>query len=145
MREQVESHGARLLVIDSLTGYLSAMPDEQHLHLHLHELLTYLDQRGVVTIMTLAQHGLMSPMPGGDVSYIADTVVMLRFFEAFGAVKKAVSVVKKRTGAHEDTIREFSFAGGRVRVGEPLAQFQGVLKGTPVYRGPVGDILGVRP
>jgi len=142
VRDDVEGHGARLVVIDSLTGYLNAMPSEEHLHLHLHELLAYLNQHGVVTIMTLAQHGMFGAMRSTDISYIADSVVMLRFFEAFGAVKKAISVVKKRTGGHEDTIREFSLVGGKVRVGAALSTFQGVLSGTPRFHGKTEDILG---
>lgn len=141
IRRDVEQYGVKLVVIDSLSGYLASMPAEEHLHLHLHELLTYLNQQGVVTIMTMAQHGLIGTVKSADVSYIADAVLMLRFFEAFGAIKKAISVIKKRTGGHEDTIREFSLAGGQVRVGEPLAKFQGVITGTPTYHGEVANIL----
>ena len=141
IREDVEQNGAKLLIIDSLSGYLASMPAEEHLHLHLHELLTYLNQQGVVTILTMAQHGLIGSMRSADISYIADSVLLLRFFEAFGAIKKAISVIKKRTGGHQETIREFSLAGGRVRVGEPLRDFQGVLSGTPAYHGKADDML----
>ncbi len=134
IRDDVEK-GTKLIVIDSLSGYLASMPAEEHLHLHLHELLTYLNQQGVVTIMTLAQHGLLGPMRSPDVSYIADAVLLLRFFEAFGSVKKAISVIKKRTSGHEDTIREFYMVVGKVRIGEPLSEFQGVLSGTPSFHG----------
>ena len=141
IREDVERNGAKLVVIDSLSGYLASMPAEEHLHLHLHELLTYLNQQGVVTIITMAQHGLVGSMRSADISYIADSVLLLRFFEAFGAIKKAISVIKKRTGGHQETIREFSLAGGQVRVGEPLSEFQGVLSGTPTYHGGADSIL----
>ncbi len=137
IRTDVEEHDAALVVIDSLTGYLSAMPVQEHLHLHLHELLTYLNRLGVVSVMTLAQHGLLGPAESSaaDVSYIADCVLLLRFFEAYGTVRKAASVIKKRTGGHESTIREFMMASGELQVGDPLADFQGVLTGTPLYRG----------
>jgi circadian clock protein KaiC len=141
IRDDVERNGAKLVVIDSLSGYLASMPAEEHLHLHLHELLTYLNQQGVVTIITMAQHGLVGSMRSADISYIADAVILLRFFEAFGAIKKAISVIKKRTGGHQETIREFSLAGGQVRVGQPLGEFQGVLSGTPTYHGRADGIL----
>jgi circadian clock protein KaiC len=137
----VERDGARLVVIDSLNGYLQAMPDERFLTAQMHELLTFLNQQGVVTIMVMAQHGLMgagmsSPV---DVSYLADTVVLLRYFEAMGAIRRAISVVKKRTGRHEDTIRELRLSASRgVEVGEPLTAFRGVLTGVPVFTGDAG-------
>lgn len=131
--------GVKLVVIDSLSGCLASMPAEEHLHLH--ELLTYVNQQGVVTILTMAQHGLIGTVKSADVSYNADALLMLRFFESYGAIKKAISVIKKRTGGHEDTIREFSLAGGKVRVGEPLTKFQEVITGTPTYHGDVADIL----
>ncbi|HEY0171743.1 MAG TPA: ATPase domain-containing protein [Pyrinomonadaceae bacterium] len=130
--------GARLVIIDSLNGYLQAMPDERFLTAQMHELLTYLNQQGVVTILVMAQHGFMgagmsSPV---DVSYLADTVVLLRYFEAAGAIRRAISVVKKRTGRHEDTIREMRLSASRgVEVGEPLTAFRGVLTGVPVFTG----------
>ena len=133
----VERDGAGLVVIDSLNGYLQAMPDERFLTSQMHELLTYLNQRGVVTLLVMAQHGFMgvamnSPV---DVSYLADTVVLLRYFEAAGAIRRAVSVVKKRTGSHEDTIREFRLSPGGIVVGKPLSEFHGVLTGVPSYVG----------
>jgi circadian clock protein KaiC len=122
----------KMVVLDSLNGYVNSMPNEEFLNLHLHELLTYLNQQGVVTIMVLAQHGLLGPMGAPvDISYLADTVVLTRFFEAGGSVKKAISVMKKRSGAHEVTIRELMMANGRVTIGQPLSQFEGVLTGVP--------------
>jgi circadian clock protein KaiC len=130
-------------VIDSLNGYLNAMPTERHLLVHMHELLTYLGQQGVLTLLTVAQHGVV----GGtlqvpvEVSYLADTVIMLRFFEATGEVRQAISVVKKRHGPHERTIRELAFTSSGIRIREPLADFQGVLTGTPFYGGAFGGLL----
>ena len=130
----VNEEGVRMVVLDSLNGYVNAMPQEDFLHLHLHELLGYLNQKGVVTIMVLAQHGLVGPMGAPvDVSYLADTVFLMRFFEARGALKKAVSVVKKRSGFHEDTIRELLMARNGIVVGEPLLNFQGVMTGVPQF------------
>ena len=133
VRRAVERDGARVVVIDSLNGYLQAMPDERFLTVQMHELLTYLNQQGVVTLLVVAQHGFMGANMGTpvDVSYLADTVLMLRFFEARGAVRRAISVVKKRTGYHENTIREMRMSGGGITVGEPLKDFQGVLTGVP--------------
>ena len=130
----VERDGARLVIIDSLNGYLQAMPDERFLTAQMHELQTYLNQQGVVTILVMAQHGFMGSMSApADVSYLADTVVLLRYFEAAGAIRRAISVVKKRTGRHEDTIREMRLSASRgVEVGEPLTAFRGVLTGVPV-------------
>jgi circadian clock protein KaiC len=143
--EAVLHQNVRLLVIDSLGGYLQAMPNEKLLNLQLHELLTFLRQQGVVTIITLAQHGIIgatqSPV---DVTYIADTVVLLRYFEAAGRVKKAVSVIKKRSGAHEDTIREFRIDRSGLRVGEPLMEFQSVLGGVPTFHGNKEEMLKER-
>jgi circadian clock protein KaiC len=139
----VEKHGARLVVIDSLNGCLHAMPGERALTLQLHELLTYLAERGVATIMIVAQHGILnletaSPI---DLTYLADTVVLLRHFEAMGEMRKAISIVKKRSGRHEISIREFQVTPSGVRVGQPLREFQGVLRGVPVYRGGDGPLL----
>lgn len=136
VRASVEA-GARMVVIDSLNGYLNAMPEERLLALQLHELLSYLGHLGLTSIMVMAQHGvtgqLVAPV---DVSYIADTVVLLRFFETDGKVRKAISVVKKRSGAHEDTIREYGLgAPYGVRIGPPLAGFRGVLTGAPELEG----------
>lgn len=136
---EVDEEGARVVVIDSLNGYQQAMPDERQLTAHLHELLTALGTRGVTTFLLVAQHGLVgteidTPM---DVSYLADTVVLLRFFEANGGVRKAISVMKKRTGRHETTIRELTLGAGGVSLGPALADFQGVLTGVPVRLPPV--------
>jgi circadian clock protein KaiC len=132
----VNEEGVRMVVLDSLNGYMNAMPQEDYLHLHLHELLSYLNQKGVCTIMILAQHGLLGPMGAPlDVSYLADTVLLTRFFEARGAMKKAVSVIKKRSGAHEDTIRELSMAPHRIDFGEPLVGFEGIMTGVPRILG----------
>ncbi|MDB6039740.1 MAG: circadian clock protein KaiC, partial [Verrucomicrobiales bacterium] len=121
---------------DSHNGYLNAMPDERFLSLHLHELLTFLSQRGVISIMTVAQHGLIGTMQSPvDVTYLADTVVLLRFFEADGRVKKALSVIKKRSGVHEDSIRELKMDNHGISVGQPLTEFRGVLTGVPVFQG----------
>jgi circadian clock protein KaiC len=134
-----------LVVIDSLNGYLAAMPDEKFLNLHLHELLTYLAHRGVTSIMTLAQSGLVGTMNSPvDVTYLADTVVMTRFFESQGAVKKAISVIKKRSDNHETTIREFRVDSRGLRIGEPLVEFRGVLTGTPEFLGDDAKILKTR-
>ncbi|HZT60302.1 MAG TPA: ATPase domain-containing protein [Pyrinomonadaceae bacterium] len=137
--EAVEG-GARLVILDSLNGYLQAMPDERFLTAQMHELLTFLNQQGVVTLLVMAQHGFMGSMSSPvDVSYLADTVVLLRYFEAAGAIRRAISVVKKRTGRHEDTIREMRLSASRgVEVGEPLTAFRGVLTGVPVLVGGAG-------
>jgi circadian clock protein KaiC len=136
VRQAVVANKTRIIVIDTLNGYLNAMPSEQFLTLHLHELLTFLGQQGVTTLLILAQHGfaesaLQVPL---DTSYLADTVVLLRFFEARGEVRQAISILKKRTGKHERTIRELRFDNG-VKIGEPLREFQGVLTGFPVFVG----------
>lgn len=132
----VDQDGARIVIIDSLNGYLNAMPEEHFLTIQMHELLTFLNQRGVVTILVMAQHGFLGTMASPvDVSYLADTVLMLRYFEAEGAVHRAVSVIKKRTGAHENTIREMKITSHGIHVGEPLKQFRGVLTGVPTYGG----------
>ncbi len=130
LREQVEIHGVSLVVIDSLNGYLQAMPAEKYLNLQLHELLTYFGQRGVTTMLVMAQHGVDGTYGPAEVSYIADSVLLLRYFEAAGHVRKAISVVKKRTGAHEDSIRELTVGAGGVSISEPLTGFRGVLPST---------------
>ncbi|MDB5570093.1 MAG: circadian clock protein KaiC [Hyphomicrobiales bacterium] len=135
IRERVEA-GAQMVVIDSLTGYLNAIPDEQYMLLQMHELLTYLNQQGVVTILVLAQHGMVGQMAAPvDLTYISDTVIMLRFFEAEGRIRRALSVIKKRTGFHEDSIREYAISSNGLRVGAPLVGFQGVLTGVPRFEG----------
>ncbi|HYC48593.1 MAG TPA: ATPase domain-containing protein [Burkholderiales bacterium] len=139
--ECVEKHGTRVIVLDSLNGYVNAMPQEDYINLHLHELLSFLNQRGVVTIMTLAQQGLVGPMGVPvDVSYLADTVVLTRFFEARGSVRKAISVIKKRSGSHEVTIRELELSPSGVRIGEPLDDFEGVLTGVPRFVGDTAEV-----
>jgi circadian clock protein KaiC len=152
VRAAVEG-GARMIVIDSLNGYLNAMPEERLLALQLHELLSYLGNLGVTSLMVMAQHGLTGQLvTPADVSYIADTVIMLRFFEAEGKVRKAISVVKKRSGAHEETIREYGLgAPYGVRIGPPLVGFRGVLSGGPVFEGGAANLFqttddaGARP
>lgn len=125
-----------MIVIDSLNGYMAAMPQEQQLLLQMHELLSYLSQRGVVTFLINPQNGLVGSMSTSlNISYVADTVVLLRFFEAEGRVRKAISILKNRGGAHEDSIREFRVDRDGVRVGDPLRNFRGVLTGTPEYLG----------
>ena len=132
VRHCVEENKARTVVIDSLNGYQAAMPEEQALILHMHELLQYLNRQGASTFLTVAQHGLVGDMKAPvDVTYLADTVVLLRYFEAFGRVRRAISVIKKRTGAHEDTIREYQINQSGITLGDPLMGFQGVLRGVP--------------
>ncbi len=133
IRRAVGTHKARIVVIDSLNGYLNAMPDEKFLIVQLHEMLTYLGQRGVASVLVAAQHGLMGAQMQGpiDASYLADSVVLMRYFEAEGEVRQAISVVKMRGGEHERSIREFTMKGGRVSIGEPLRDYRGVLTGVP--------------
>ena len=117
---------AKTVVVDSLNGYTAAMPEESALILHIHELLQYLNRQGATTILTVAQHGLVGDMKAPiDVTYVADTVILLRYFEALGSVRRAISVVKKRTGSHEDTIREYRSAPAGLTLGEPLREFPG--------------------
>ncbi len=129
--------GSKFLVIDSLNGYLSAMPEERLLDIRLHELLSYLAQRGVTTVLTLAQHGMFASTAGSqaEVSYLADSLLVLLFFVSLGEVRKSISVLKKRSGPHELTIREFQVTNKGIRVGKPLKEFQGVLTGVPDYIG----------
>jgi circadian clock protein KaiC len=136
VRSCVEKEAIRIVIIDSLNGYQNAMPEEKFLILHMHELLQYLNRLGAATFLTVAQHGLVGDMKAPvDVTYLADTVLVLRYFEAFGQVRRAVSVLKKRTGRHENTIREFSIGNTGLEVGPPLDKFQGVLRGVPQYVG----------
>jgi circadian clock protein KaiC len=136
VRTCVEKEGIRTVIIDSLNGYQNAMPEEQFLILHMHELLQYLNRLGAATFLTVAQHGLVGDMKSPvDVTYLADTVLLLRYFEAAGQVRRAMSVLKKRTGRHENTIREFSIGDTGLKVGTPLDKFQGVLRGVPQYLG----------
>src|SRR5580700_5364536 len=142
VREAVEKGGFRVVIIDSLNGYMNAMPEERFLVLQMHELLSTLNQLGIVTILVLAQHGLMGPMQTPlDISYLSDAVLMLRYFEAEGRVRRAISVVKKRSGTHEDTIREFRLTGQGVKIGPPLIEFHGILTGMPDYRGGATPLL----
>jgi circadian clock protein KaiC len=136
VQRSVEIDGARLVVIDSLNGYLNAMPEGRFLILQMHELLTYLNQQGVLTLLVLAQHGLVGPMNTPlDISYLSDSVLMLRYFEYGGMVRRALSIVKKRSGDHEHTIREFRLSSQGVTVGPPLVNFTGIFSGTPQYTG----------
>jgi len=142
VRSRVDQHAVRTVVIDSLNGYQSAMPEEQSLILHVHELLQFLNRQGVATFLTVAQHGLVGDMKSPvDVTYLADTVILLRYFEAIGRVRRAISVIKKRTGAHEDTIRELKITGDGLVLGDPLHDFQGVLRGVPTYTGTSKPLL----
>ena len=142
VRNAVERDHVQMVILDSLNGYLQAMPEENFMVLQLHELLTYLGQQGVITILVLAQQGLVGHMQApADLTYLADTVILLRFFEAVGQVKQAVSIVKKRTGPHERTIREFKIVPEGVRVGQPLCDFHGVLTGVPTFTGSTDAIL----
>ena len=132
VRRCVEEHQAQTVVIDSLNGYQASMPEEKALILHMHELLQYLNRQGVSTFLTVAQHGLVGDMKAPvDVTYLADTVILLRYFEALGRVRRAMSVIKKRTGAHEDTMREYRIDGRGITLGDPLMGFQGILRGVP--------------
>jgi len=136
IREAVESDHSKVVVIDSLNGYLNAMPEERFLAIQLHELLMYLSQQSVATLLIATHQGIIGPMQAPiDASYLADAVLLLRYFESKGEVRQAISVVKKRGGVHERTIREFAMADGRIQVGEALRQFRGVLTGVPVYEG----------
>jgi circadian clock protein KaiC len=128
-----------------LNGYVQAMPDAKFLIIQLHELLSFLSRHGVLTLMTLAQHGLVGQMQAPvDLTYLADSVILLRYFEQGGRIKKAVSVIKKRIGKHEDTIREFRIDSDGIRLGHPLEEFHGVLTGTPTFRGKVEQMIGAR-
>ena len=143
IRIAVTQHRASVVIIDSLNGYLNAMPDERFLIVQLHELLTYLGQAGVATLLVGAQHGLIGTQMQTpvDASYLADAVVMLRYFESRGEVRQAISVMKKRGGAHERTIRDFRMTATGLEVGEPLRNFRGILTGVPVPEdaGPTGS------
>jgi circadian clock protein KaiC len=144
VRRSVEERKASFVVIDSLNGYLNGMPSERYLLIHMHELLAYLGRRGVVTLMTIAQHGMMgssmhSPV---DVSFLADTVILLRFFEAAGVGRQAISIVKKRRGAHERTLREMKLGSEGMQIGQVLEEFEGVLTGVPRYVGKSKNLIG---
>lgn len=142
VRECVEAQRVRTVVIDSLNGYQSAMPGEAALVLHIHELLQFLNRRGATTFLTVSQHGLIGTMQSPvDLTYIADTVLLMRYFEARGRVRRALSVIKKRAGAHENTIREYQIGPGGFMFGEPLKGFQGILRGVPELVGDA-ELLG---
>ncbi len=141
VRHLVERQNLRVLVIDSMNGFLNAMPHEQFLAMQLHELLAYLGQQGVATILTMAQHGFIGTMQSPiDVSYLADSVLLFRYFEYKGEIRQALSVLKKRSGRHERAIRELKFTDGRIAVGQPLTDFEGVLTGVPNYVGESSNV-----
>ena len=146
IRKLVEKQDLKLLILDSLNGFLNAMPGEKFLAMQLHELLAYLSQKGVATLMTVAQHGFVGTNIDApvDVSYLADTVLLFRYFEAAGEVRQALSVIKKRSGEHERTIRELVMKNGTIVVGKILTEFEGVLTGAPTYRGPMESLQGAR-
>jgi circadian clock protein KaiC len=131
----VREQDFKFICLDSLNGYIAAMPEERFLMLHMHELLTFLNLQGVATFMVLAQHGLLGSMQSpADLTYLADTVILLRYFEAEGEIRQAISVLKKRSGHHERMIREMTIDNRGIHVGEPLTNFQGVLTGVPSIR-----------
>lgn len=144
VKEAVEEYGAGTMLIDSLTGYLDAMPESQFLTIQMHEMLTYLNQQGVVSLLTMAQHGYLGAnmQSPADVSYLADTVILLRYFEVGGTIKKAVSVVKKRSGKHETSIREYELGPDRITVGRSLKDFHGILTGVPTFTGEFNATMG---
>ncbi len=142
VRTCVEEHAVRTIILDSLNGYQAAMPEEHALVLHMHELLQYLNRQGATTFLTVAQQGLVGDMKSPvDITYLADTVILLRYFEALGRVRRAISIIKKRMGAHEDTIREYRIGANGVVLGEPLTGFQGVLRGIPTFIGETPALL----
>lgn len=146
VRATVDKAQIKTVIIDSLNGYQAAMPEENALILHMHELLQYLNRQGANTFMTVAQHGLVGDMQSPvDITYLADTVILLRYFEAAGRVRRAVSIIKKRSGFHENTIREFRIADSGLTVGEPLVEFRGVLRGVPDYAGNGNPLLPELP
>jgi len=142
VRDRVSLADVKTVVIDSLNGYQAAMPQENALILHIHELLQYLNRRGASTFLTVAQHGLVGEIKAPvEVTYLADTVILLRYFEARGDVRRAISVIKKRTGPHEYSIREYQIGPQGLSLGEPLRKFQGVLSGVPTFVGAVNPVL----
>ena len=142
VQASLKTDGVSMVILDSLNGYRSSMPEEHSLILHLHELLQYLNRNSVTTFVTVAQHGLIGDMDTPvDITYIADNVILMRYFEAQGRVRRAVSVVKKRTGHHEDTIREFQITRGGPVVGPVLHDLHGVLRGAPTFAGSPTHIL----
>ncbi|MBV9904855.1 MAG: AAA family ATPase [Alphaproteobacteria bacterium] len=146
VRAVVDKNKIRTVVIDSLNGYQSSMQDEHSLILHIHELLQYLNRQGAATFLNVAQHGITGEMKTPiDVTYLADTVILLRFFEAMGQIRRAISVIKKRTGGHETSIREFTISGKGLLLGEPLVNFHGILRGVPTYAGSGDDLKTKAP
>lgn len=146
VRHRVDAAQVKTVVIDSLNGYQAAMPEEHSLLLHMHELLQYLNRQGATTFVTVAQHGLVGDMKSPvDITYLADSVILLRYFEAGGRVRRAISIIKKRSGAHEDTIREYRIGRTGISIGKPLEDFQGVLRGVPTYTGSSNPLLGTEP
>ncbi|HLM59586.1 MAG TPA: ATPase domain-containing protein [Pyrinomonadaceae bacterium] len=140
--QEIEKNNTRMVIIDSVNGYLMSTPQERFLMMQFHELLAYLNRRGIVSILIVGQYGLIGNMRSPiDMSYLADTVVLLRYFEAAGAVRQAISVLKKRTGKHERTIREFRIDKGGIRLGQPLTEFHGVLTGVPVFHGEAENLM----
>lgn len=134
--QDIEERNTRVVVIDSVNGYLMATPQERFLTMQFHELLSYLSRKGIVSLLVVGQYGLVGNMQTPiDLSYLADTVVLLRYFEAQGEVRQAISVLKKRTGKHDRAIREYRIDSGGIKLGQPLSDFQGVLTGIPVYHG----------
>jgi circadian clock protein KaiC len=145
VRAAVEDEDVAIVALDSLSGFLNAMPEEHFMLLQMHELLTYLNQQGIITFLLLAQHGLVGQMQSAvDLTYLSDTVILLRYFEAQGRIRHAISVVKKRTGKHERSIREYYIDAGGVRIGPPLDDFHGVLTGVPTYSGPSKHLIEPR-
>ncbi len=144
VRGSVEQDGTRVIVIDSLAGYLASMPEASLLTVQMHELLSFLNHHGFLTLLILTQHGLLGNAleTPTDISYLADSVILMRYFEAAGEIKKAISVIKKRTGPHETTIREFRLAPKSIAIGAPLSNFQGVLNGVPVFVGLSTELIG---
>ncbi|WP_163026830.1 ATPase domain-containing protein, partial [Pseudomonas viridiflava] len=142
VRRAVDQKQIKTVVIDSINGYQASMPEENALVLHMHELLLYLNRRGASTFMTVAQHGLVGDMRSPvDITYLADSVILLRYFEALGQVRRAISIIKKRTGTHESTIREYRISSKGLKIGAPLEAFQGVLRGVPTYLGESKPLL----
>jgi circadian clock protein KaiC len=146
VRAILETRQTKTIVIDSLNGYQAAMPEEKSVILHMHELLQYLNRQGATTFMTVAQHGLIGEMQSPiDVTYLADTVILLRYFEAMGEVRRAISVIKKRTGSHEYSIREYRISREGLTLGEPIKAFQGVLHGVPSFSGEKSPLRKGKP
>ena len=145
VRSRVDASHVKTVVIDSLNGYHAAMPNENELLLHVHELLQYLNRQGATTFVAVAQHGLLGTMKSPvDITYLADSVILLRYFEAMGRVRRAISVIKKRSGGHEDTIREFRIGSTGLTIGAPLDHFHDVLLGIPRYLGMESPLLAGR-